>query len=364
MPKKLTEETALLAKPGDILWSSERLGLHLRVTPKGTKTFLLGYRHRGKQYRPKIGEYPLISVEQATLTAEKLLVDVWSNRVSSGKTVEMVFWTHSHKNYWSQTQFTDSGWENQVKLLFKNHIKPFFGDKALCLIHLKDVKAWHQKMRQTPVTANRSLSVLSTIFRHAIELGWTDTNPCLNVRKHPEISRRRFASQEELKAINKVLNNEFDNNPKKVLFIWLIMFTGMRPRHLERVKWTDVIMRSGELCVEFKGKNSTEVYVIPDHLKQSINRHCKHREYIFGMSTPHVFWRRVCFNAGVEGLWLRDLRRTFASVGYNEGVGIDKIAEILNHKTVQTTKIYAKLFDSTRNNVAKQIVNKIKEIVQ
>ena len=49
-------------------------GLHLRVSPRGSKTFYLYFRTKsGKQKRPKLGDYGILTVEQARGIARAML---------------------------------------------------------------------------------------------------------------------------------------------------------------------------------------------------------------------------------------------------------------------------------------------------
>jgi integrase len=75
-------------------------------------------------------------------------------------------------------------------------------------------------------------------------------------------------------------------------------------------------------------------------------------------------WEKVSAEAGCPDLWARDLRRTFATVGMSSGIKMDTISELLNHKSVQTTKLYAKLNDDARVEASSAISNKISEIVK
>ena len=61
-----------------------------------------------------------------------------------------------------------------------------------------------------------------------------------------------------------------------------------------------------------------------------------------------VFWDKVRKEIGSPDLWARDLRRTFATVGMSQGVGVDNIGRILNHTSYQTTLRYAKLDERVR----------------
>lgn len=80
---------------------------------------------------------------------------------------------------------------------------------------------------------------------------------------------------------------------------------------------------------------------------------------ITGMKMPRTLWRRVREEAGCPDLWVRDWRRTFATLGYSDGVDMWTVGELLNHRSTETTKIYAKMMDTRRLEAVTRIADKI-----
>ena len=58
-----------------------------------------------------------------------------------------------------------------------------------------------------------------------------------------------------------------------------------------------------------------------------------------------TFWRRVCRDAGLEGVRLHDLRHTYASSLVSRGVSLHIVGRLLGHTQPQTTARYAHLDD-------------------
>ena len=83
---------------------------------------------------------------------------------------------------------------------------------------------------------------------------------------------------------------------------------------------------------------------------------------ILGIKLPHKLWNAIRTEVGCTDLWARDLRRTFATVGLNSGVGIDLIGLSLNHTEADTTRIYARLHDQNRINTVTTIAERIEQI--
>lgn len=70
-----------------------------------------------------------------------------------------------------------------------------------------EVKARHvagikQSLAKTPNMANRVLSVLRTVFNHAVEAQLVDSNPCVGIPRLPEPKRKRLLTADEWGAIH------------------------------------------------------------------------------------------------------------------------------------------------------------------
>jgi integrase len=112
----------------------------------------------------------------------------------------------------------------------------------------------------------------------------------------------------------------------------------------------------------FQGKTADEVVWLPPQAMAVIRRLPK-AATLTGIKMPHKFWYKVRKEAGCEHIRLRDLRRTFATVGMSHGQAMAVISEVLNHKTTQTTKVYAKLTDDKKRNVAGAIATSMEGLL-
>jgi len=369
--------------PGNVLWDNVVKGLHLRVRSSGQKFFALYYRTRtGIQRRPKIGRFGDITLADARRRAKAILDLVAAGQDPSGDwqlgRQEMTlgdFFYWVHENYYSTERFHLSGYSRDVKLLWEKHLKDTFAHFKLNQLQVSDVTSWHARLRSAPTTANRSLSVLSKLLNMAEEkqLRPLGSNPCRVVRHYPERSRRRFATETEMRAIAVILEREWPHHPNGVAFLWALLFTGSRPRALERAMWEDLTIhyaadgkRYGVLSFNGKSTATTgrvEEVVFPDRLLcmiESLPR--RTTGLIFNTHMPHKLWRKIREEIGAPDLWARDLRRTFATVGLSSGVAVGQIGELLNHSSSQTTKIYAKLSSQSRVQAATRIAKAIEEI--
>jgi integrase len=375
------------AKEGAIVWDRDDRnsikGLHMKVTSVGEKMFYFYYRTRdGKQRRPKIGELGPLTLFEIRNRAKQLSDQIslgldpvgdWEEKKTE-PTVDKLFkltWEH----HWNSERFKTSGWGKEAKRLYEKNIHPTFGSLRLSEVTPIKVREWHKAYKDMPIKGNRSLAVFSKMFNTAeeLELRNQHTNPCRIVRNFPEKSRNRFATEEEIRKIYKILEREAVDHPANVAFLYLLIFSGSRPKAIETATWDQ--LREIEVkdktygLLEFYGKSSSktgndEKVILPPQAMKIINTLPRWKKTICGIKFPRDFWTRIRKEAGCEDLWARDWRRTFASIGLSGGITSNVIGELLNHHSSETTKIYAKLMDGRRMEAATQIADKLEAMMK
>lgn len=284
-------------------------------------------------------------------------------------TVQHVF-EHVMAEHWSQPRYQESGWAADVKSLYKR-IKPEFGDRSIASVKASEVRRWHRWQLDEPTAANRALRVFSRIFTYAQEQEWIEHNPVSLVKQFPERKRKRYASPAELIQIGAALkeNLKYRVRAPGAIFLLAMIYTGARPTSLIRARWDQLSLKGDHAVLSFFGKSSAssgedEVLVFPKQILDLILSRPKRKDgKIFHPSSWRAVWSRIQKEVGVTDMWARDLRRTFATVGLSNGVPIGAIGETLNHKTTQTTKIYARMFDETRVATVKTIASELEDLI-
>lgn len=286
------------------------------------------------------------------------------------RTIDEVFQI-ALKEHWSQKRFKDSGWYREVVKNYANHIRNELGGIPISELSALQIRLWHKHFGTRHIAANRSLELLSKLFIFAQEKEWLlqAHNPCRLVKAHKERKRKRFATKEEIKKICEILDREAQKirQKRKVIFIYMLMFTGARPRDIERAKWDMLFLHDGYGVLTFKGKTTNETgeeeqIILPLQVLRMIQGINRFNDSILGIKCPVAFWRKIRNEAGCPDLWIRDLRRTFATIGLSNGVGHGVIGELLNHKSAQTTNIYAKLMTEKKVESVKNIADVISSI--
>ena len=193
------------------LWDFTVKGFALKVTPRGTKTYLFEYKDRSrKTRRVTIGHHGVLTADQArerakTLAAEvELGGDPASDRTKhrAALTVAQLAekWLSDHVETRRKAKTLEDyrGW-------VARHIVPAIGSMRVPDVQVQDVEKIFQSLSTHPTTANRVLAVISSMFTFAIRQHLVRDNPARGIEKNQEKKRKRHLSAEELLRLGEVL---------------------------------------------------------------------------------------------------------------------------------------------------------------
>lgn len=372
---------------GGVIWDKKSpasvKGLHVRSRGENKRSYMLYYKTRtGRERRPKIGSFPDITIAEARRRAKIILDQVATGADPSGDwqttrsepTIRDLY-QRTLSTHWSDQQYITSGYRSDVILLWNKHIAPAFGDLRISELTLSRIRTWHRSFESSPYAGNRSLSVLSRILTTAEEdeVIRPGSNPCRLVKRHQERTRSRYATAEELRQLIPILQREYARHPNGVAFLWVLLLTGSRPRALERATWDqlEIITRDGRRfgVLRFAGKSTAktghdEVVILPEFALQMVEKLPRRlNNLLLNSKMPTRLWREIRAEMGCKDLWARDFRRTFATIAMSSGVNASLVGELLNHRSTQTTKIYAKLNDESRVMAATQTAKMIEQMI-
>jgi integrase len=357
------------AQPGDILCDEEVSGLHLRCNEK-KKSFLLYYRSKtGQQRRPRIGNFGEMTLEQARDRARAMLLEVraggdpkgrWDKMAKAATVAEL-----------ADRFFLDHAAElksrDEQMRLWSKYVEPTaLAKKKVAEVSHEDIDQLHRRHADTPHQANRILQMLSSMFTRS-EI-WRDstgkvmrsigTNPCQHVRRYKEPKRRRYMTQDEMAAVLDELRKKESRYPAGVAFVRLLIYTGARSNEIRTARWEWI---RGDYIEFPEGATKTEgtaeagvsrVFLSPP-AKAVLDSLPRTSGTITGIESPKNLWYTVTKKAGCPGLRMHDCRHSFASVGLSNGMTLEQIGELLNHRSRLTTQRYAHLMeDRARASVA------------
>lgn len=196
-----------------------------------------------------------------------------------------------------------------------------------------------------------------------MEWGLTEANPAKGIRRNPEKSRDRFLQSDELPRFFAALATE--PNPVIRDYILVSLLTGARRANVLSMRWTELNLEEGVWRIPVT-KNGTpqNVPLSPETIEILSGRKDAAgagEVFVFPgegetghLVEPKKGWLRVLEHAGLSDLRIHDLRRTLGSWQAKTGASLAIIGKSLNHKSHQTTAIYARLdLDPVRESVAR-----------
>ncbi len=344
-------------KSRDIRWDTEMTGLGLRLYPSGKKTFVLSYRASGRKRLMTLGNFGVLTLEQARTRAKKHLVAVEDGKdpleerrqAAQGRTFgELIdVYVEDHAKVHKKTWLDD-------KQRLERHIPAAWKSRRADAITRYEIVKLHREIgRQTPYEANRLQETLRKMFSLAQVWRFIDEgapNPAQGIIRFKERKRKRWLKPEELPALVKAIDAEANVYVRAAL--WLYLLSGVRKTELVTAKWSQVDWNRGLLALpETKSGEEQDVVLNAPALAilQSIPK-VEGNPYIFVGVRPDGpltnidrYWRRIRQEAGLEDVRLHDLRRTTGSWLSQAGVELNTIKEALRHASLSTTLIYARL---------------------
>ncbi len=249
------------------------------------------------------------------------------------------------------------------------HLKPAFGGRALTTIGVAEIDAFRaSKIALSPKTVSNILTLLGSMLRAALELGWIARLPPLHkpkIRLH-DTDFHFLGTKEELHQF--LAAAHADGADAHALYATAV-FTGLRVGELAGLKWVDVDFARRVINVQrsYDGPTkSNQVRRVPivDELLPILTawRQVSGGELVFPNRDGNMLrecgrifaerFHRVLDAAGfqrpksgraVHAFRFHDLRHTFASWWMIGGGDIFKLQRVLGHQTPEVTQRYAHL---------------------
>ncbi len=221
----------------------------------------------------------------------------------------------------------------------------FVGERSIDKVLVLEYKSYLEK-NYALASANSMLAAMSSFFKF---LGWY--NCCVKqfkVQKSAYVSEERELTKQEYIALVRAAKHK--KNERLSLLIQTICVTGIRVSELEFI--TVEAVKRGETIVFCKGK-SRKVFIVRELCKKLI-KYIKEHGIVEGaifitktgkpMNRSNI-WREMkalCKQAGVNEskVFPHNFRHLFARTFYGIEKDIAKLADILGHTSVDTTRIY------------------------
>ena len=207
---------------------------------------------------------------------------------------------------------------------------------------------WKQKLTEThaPTTVN---SMLTAVNGYLSYMGWSELRiKLLKIQKSLFLDEQKELTRSEYMRLVRVAEQK--GNERLALVIQTICATGIRVSELRFI--TAEAVYCGRAGITNKGKRRT--VFLPDKLRRLLKQYMKKQRItagaVFVTKTGKALdrsniWRdmkALCESAGVDSnkVFPHNLRHLFARTFYSLERDLSRLADILGHSNVSTTRIY------------------------
>lgn len=390
--------TCQKGKAQAFLWDTDTPTLALRVTPTGRKTYVFEARLNGSTIRINIGTVVDWPIKQARLKAQglKMLVDVGTDPREverdrqaaavekktaaaakleaakvAGVTVGEVWaaYIDQRRPHWGALHLRDhidkakagglpSGRRGGGKQLTKPGPLATLMPLALKDLDQQLIESWAANEGLTRPSSARLAWRLLTVF-----LTWCSeqsqyahllptTNPAKTKKAREALGKAGTKSdvlQREQLAVWFAAVQHIQN-PVIATCLQMMLLTGARPGEVLALRWEDINIKWKGISIRDKMEGTREIPATPYmlHLLSGLPRR---NEWVFSSATsltgcltePNTPHTRACKAAGLEGLTLHGLRRSFSSLTEWLEVPAGVVAQIQGHKPSATAEKHYKV---------------------
>lgn len=357
--------------------------LAVRVTTAGSKTFYVVKRTEDGMTWVKLGSFPEMTVEMARKDAEKKLGQFATGnnpaklkrdeklKLTLGEAFDQYLKLHATPNGVKTTDAMRVMWERCIGSLpdlpAKKHGRKRtkhpggvdWTGRKLEAIGNEDVRRLNANIAETtPITANRVIELLSSVYNKAKEWGYPSENPTLGIKPFKETKRDRFIHHDELPRFFQAL--EADTSTDFKHFVLLDLLTGARRTTVQAARWEQVDFHLMQWRIpDTKNGDPLNVPLVAEAMEILKARNPQPMGFIFPadsatghITAPKKRWKALLARAGLEDLTMHDLRRSLGSWQAIGGASLAVIGKSLGHKSAESTMIYARLsMDPVRQSV-------------
>ncbi|GAA6211980.1 site-specific integrase [Hyphomicrobiales bacterium 4NK60-0047b] len=333
------------------IWDNKLPGFGVRITSKGTTSFVLLYRFEGKSRRFTLGRYPILSLATARAKAHEALVKVNAGgdpasekRHTNNLSDTLLFPELVDEFIEKYAKRQNKTWRETERILKRDFLPPW-RNKRIDQITRADVNIILDAIieRGAPSGANHCFAMIRRVFNWAIERGLIEKSPCTGMKRPTkDISRDRVLTDEELQAVWRTADQEA--YPFGVI-TQLLILTGQRIGEVTTMRWQDIDLGEKLWNLEATRNKSGRAHIVPltnstVALIESIPY--LHKELLFPAQKNNAdrpvsgiskFKSRLDEISQVFDWRIHDLRRTVATGMAKKQIPPHVVERILNHKS-------------------------------
>ena len=271
----------------------------------------------------------------------------------------------------------ERGFKEKTAQHYANAVSPFLGERVSSQgveLGAADVSAFalHCARRQTPGTAKHTVGALRSLLGFLHHEGLIERSLSTAV---PRIASWRGAAlpkglePEELASLLASCERETAVGSRDFAILTMLSRLGLRAGEVAGLALDDINWRAGEIVVRGKGRR-TERLPLPADVGEAIAAYLRdgrparaEGRTVFVLvvapyralsnTTVSMVVASAARRAGLERFFAHRLRHTAATETLRAGASLPEVGQLLRHRQVQTTAIYAKVDREALRRIAR-----------
>ncbi len=360
----------------------------------GRLDFWFSYRRHGRERRVSLGRYGATTLDGAREAARELYGKVKAGgdpaeerkasreRLATFAELSAAYLRDLEERAEGGAKRGRRSTVQEFRRLLEKRILPKLGRLEVTAVGLEHVEGLHRALWKTPSQANRALTLCSAVLSFAERRGLRPrgSNPCQDVTRAKERERRTRLTLAELQRLGAAIRTaevtgtvkivedeeevERDVAPAAILAVKLLALTGARRSEIVAhalkgrrpdggggLRWGDVNLaertvyfrdaKAGSRLAPLGSAAAAILAAVRPEAVAADAPVCPGVRRGAPLTVLEKPWRYLLTAAGIDQCGLHSLRRTFASVGADLGMGEYLLAGLLGHAKGTVTARYA-----------------------
>ena len=367
------------AKPKErtfILWDDRPKGLGCRITPAGSKAYVLDYHVDGTRRRVTLERTTEGALKNARRLAGEQLIRIRSGSdpvaekqerreaPTMGNAVSEFFETYVLERLRLGKMAPKT--VRKYKILWSAHLAGPLGKLKVAEVNRKHIE--RAVAEKPPTTRNRLIALVSRLFSYfeQQELRPQNTNPVKGIEK----ARLKPRDSCRLLSCPRWPRN-WAGTRAYLLRIRFAALTGLRIGEIHAIRWTDIDLDTGRLTLP-DTKTGRRLHTLPAPALDILASIPRKGSWVFtthGTSpityrTCRKHFQQVSREANIEGAHLHDLRRGYMTASARAGASAALLQQVLGHKTSVAANAYVRSLGDEVTDMRSKVSAELAELME
>jgi integrase len=278
--ERLTDKQVAAAKPSEQPYKlADGNGLHLLITPAGSKLWRWKYRFAGKEKLMSFGAYPVVSVAQARADRDdaRALLLRGTDPMHERKRAEQARRTAAVNSFESVAREWWAGWKVgkserhavQVMARLEADVFPVVGYRPVSEVEAPELVQMMRAISARGVVdlASRALQMTNQVFRYAVAHRYAARNPAADIRSSDVLPARRTQNMARLdgRELPELLRriDAYQGTPVTRYAMKLMALTFTRTGELIGAGWDEIDFDAAQWRIPAERMKMKRPHIVP-----------------------------------------------------------------------------------------------------